>query len=402
MEYLSGKHRRIDSYWVEPKRPPIMQYCQKCVYPIISAIPLELNEDKVCTGCTASEEKLEIDWNERFKELQILASTYKRDSLNSYDCIIPVSGGKDSFYQVHIVRNVLGLKPLLVTYDANNWTDVGKRNLERMKEVFDCDHIMFTTSIQKLKALNRLGMYLMGDMNWHAHAGIFTYPLKIATHFNIPLMFWGEHGLTDLAGVNSHYDYVEFTYRERHEYALRGYEVEDILKYTQLAGENLNLRDLNPYVYPTDEEVNRLGLRGIFLSNYIDWNSDKQTDLMIKEYGFEPADNPFDRTYRLTSNLDDMHENGLHDYMKFIKFGYGRATDHASKDIRAGRITRDEAILLVKKYDEQIPNDIDRWCEYVGWSKTKFFELADRFRDSRVWWKTKDNKWRKDNIYEGT
>jgi hypothetical protein len=120
---------------------------------------------------------------------------------------------------------------------------------------------------------------------------------------------------------------------------------------------------------------------------------------MVDRYGFETARQPFERTYRAMSNLDDMHENGVHDYMKFIKFGYGRATDHASKDIRSGYMSREEGIEMVRKYDHVKPmRDLSRWLAYVRMTEQEFDQIADGFRDPRVWW-IENGKWWKQNVW---
>ena len=119
---------------------------------------------------------------------------------------------------------------------------------------------------------------------------------------------------------------------------------------------------------------------------------------MIEKYGFKESEEPFERTYRRMSNLDDMHENGIHDYMKFIKFGYGRCSDHSSKDIRSGKLTREQGIAEIKLRDHLKPKDLTRWLDYVGWTEQQFDSLADTFRDPRVWW-IKEDQWWKDNIW---
>jgi hypothetical protein len=130
----------------------------------------------------------------------------------------------------------------------------------------------------------------------------------------------------------------------------------------------------------------------------MNWEANAQTDLM-KEWGFKESPEPFERTYRRMSNLDDMHENGIHDYLKYVKFGYGRGTDHSCKDVRAGKMTRDEAIEMVERYDHVKPRrDLERWLDYVGMSEDQFDETADTFRDPRVWAKTDDGQWVKDSI----
>ncbi len=383
-----------------PDRPPRMRYCSKCVYPMISAVALEFDEDYVCSGCRVAAQKQVLDWEDRRRRLERLIEPYRSKDGTNHDCIIPVSGGKDSYFQVHVVKNVLGLNPLLVTYHGNNYTATGMKNLENMREAFSVDHIFFTPSIDVLKTLNRMGMQMMGDMNWHAHAGIFTYPIRVAVQQNIPLMFWGEHGRMELGGMHSYNDFVEFTYRHRHEHACRGYEWRDFVEMAPKYGEKLSTKDMIAWMYPNDDEIEEVGVRGLYISNFFKWDANEHGPMMIEKYGFQVAEEPFERTYRTMSNLDDMHENGIHDYMKYIKFGYGRATDHTSKDIRSGLMTREEAIVIVRQRDHIKSRDLWRWLKYVSWTEEKFDEVADRFRDPRVWWFGKDGRWTKDNIWD--
>lgn len=387
-------------YFQHPDRPAAMRYCSKCVYPKSSAAPLVFDENGVCSGCRTADQRVEVDWDRRKKLFERLVEEYRNPDGSNYDCIIPVSGGKDSYFQIHIIKKVFGLNPLLVTYNGNNYTETGLRNLKRMREVFDVDHIFFTPSIDVLKKMNRLAMQMMGDMNWHAHAGIFTYPIRVAVQQNVPLMIWGEHGFMDLGGMHSYNDIVEFTYRMRHEHALRGFEWYDFVEQAPKYGEMLEKRELIPWMYPSDEEIERVGVRGIYISNYFKWEANEHTQLMKDLYGFEESDEPFERTYRRASNLDDMHENGIHDYMKYVKFGYGRASDHVCKDIRAGKMSREEGIEIVRKMDPIKSKDLWRWLEYVGWTEQQFDQVADTFRDPRVWWKDENGNWKKDNLWD--
>lgn len=380
--------------------PPKIQYCTKCVYPGISAVPLTFDEQGVCSGCRTSIQKEEINWKERKKLFEDIIEEYKNKDEKNYDCIIPVSGGKDSYFQTYIIKNIYKLNPLLVTYNANNYTPTGMKNLLNMREAFGVDHIFFTPSIDTLKKMNRLGMLIMGDMNWHAHAGIFTYPIRVAVQQNVPLMIWGEHGFMDLGGMHSYNDFVEFTYRFRHEHGLRGYEWYDFLEKAHNYGEELSTKDLIPWMYPSLNEIERVGVRGIYISNYFRWEANEHGPLMQKLYGFKEAEVPFERTYRTLSNLDDLHENGIHDYMKYMKFGYGRATDHTCKDIRAGKMTREQAIDIVRKMDHIKSKDLYRWLDYVGWTEEFFDEVADRFRDPIVWIKNEKEEWIKQNIWD--
>ena len=131
------------------------------------------------------------------------SSEYRSRDGSNYDCLIPVSGGKDSHYQTYVITQEFGLRPLLVTYHGNNYLPEGQRNLRNLRERFGCDHVFFSPSVEALKKMNRLCFRMMGDMNWHAHCGIFTYPIQVAVQQRIPLIIWGEHGFTDLAGMFS-------------------------------------------------------------------------------------------------------------------------------------------------------------------------------------------------------
>lgn len=382
-------------------RPPKMRYCSKCVYPKSSAVPLAFDENGLCSGCKSANERVLVDWDRKKRQFERILEEYKNKDGSNYDCIIPVSGGKDSYYQVHLIKKVYGLNPLLVTYNGNNYTETGMKNLRNMREAFGVDHIFYTPSIETLKKMNRLGLQMMGDMNWHAHSGIFTYPIRVAVQQNIPLMIWGEHGFMDLGGMHSYNDMVEFTYRYRHEHCLRGYEWYDFIEQAPKFGETLEKNELITWMYPSDEEIERVGVRGLFVSNFFKWEANEHGQLMKDLYGFIESEVPFERTYRLMSNLDDMHENGIKDYMKYVKFGYGRASDHVCKDIRAGIMTREEGIEIIRKMDPIKSKDLYRWLEYVGWTEEYFDEVADRFRDPRVWWINENGEWQKDNIWDG-
>lgn len=379
------------------------QYCTRCVYTSAAATPLTFDEQGVCSGCRVSDQTKTIDWEKRWQMLKDLVDEYRSDS--NYDVLIPVSGGKDSYYQTHVAVKELGLKPLLVTYHGNNYLPEGEYNLQRMREVFDCDHIIVRPSIDVLVKMNRSGFKLQGDMNWHAHCGIFTTPIQVAVRYKIPLILWGEHGFLNLAGMFSLQDFVEFTAKHRLEHSLRGYDWYDFtdeglerLGRPELK-EGLAAKDLLWAQYPSDEEIDAVGVRGIYLGNYVNWDGNRNAELAMRLCGWRPAQQPFERTYRTISNLDDMHENGIHDYLKFVKFGYGRATDHACKDIRAGLMSREQGIEMVRKYDHVKPRrDLERWLAYVGMTEDEFDHVCDTFRDPRVW-RVENGQWVKQNIW---
>ena len=382
-----------------------MKYCAKCTYTSLTATPVNFDEEGVCSGCRVNEQKGAIDWDCRWTMLEKLVDQYRLDS--NYDIVIPVSGGKDSYFQTYIATQKLGLKALLVTYHGNNYLPEGEYNMHRMKHIFNCDHVIIYPEVDVLIKMNRIGFYLQGDMNWHNHCGIFTSPIQVAVRYKIPLMMWGEHGFMDLGGMFSYGDFPEFTAKFRLEHAQRGYDWHDFTdKGLEKLGrpelkEGLREKDLLWAKYPSDDEIDDVGVRGIYLSNYVNWDGHDSATLMTKQFGWRPAEQPFERTYRTFSNLDDMHENGVHDYLKFIKLGYGRGTDHSMKDIRAGRMTRDEGIEMVRKYDHIKPmRDLKRWLNYVGMTETEFDRVCDTYRDPRVW-NIRNSEWHKENIWGG-
>jgi len=374
-----------------------MNYCQRCVYPEV-AVNLILDDEGICSACRVFEEfetLTEDFWAERKKRFEEVIDQYRNKDQSNYDCIIPVSGGKDSYFITYMIKVVYKLNPLLVTYHGNNYLPEGQENLNTMRKSFGVDHLVFGPSIQTLVKLNRLCFKRMGDMNWHAHCGIETYPIQVAVKMKIPLIVWGETAW-DVSGMHSPDDYVEFSAKSRLEHSMRGFDWYDMID----EEEGIEARDLLWARYPSDDEIEAVGVRGIYIGNFFKWDPNRHAPKMREEYGFQMARQPFERTYRMFSNLDDMHENGIHDYLKYIKFGYGRASDHASKDIRTGYMTRDQGIEIVRQYDQVKPRrDLERWLKYVGMTEEEFDRIADTFRDPRVWRRDKSGQWVKDNIW---
>lgn len=370
-------------------------YCKKCVYPV-HAVNLDIDDEGICSACRTYEEIVKLDdqsWFKRNKKLIEILENYRNITEGDYDCIVPVGGGKDSYFQAHYIKS-LGFKPLLVTYYGNNYLPVGEVNLQNMAKKLNCDHYIFKPSEEILIKLNKAAFYMMGDMNWHAHAGIKIIPVKSALQFKVPLFIFGETSW-DISGMFSINDYSEYNKRTVLEHDMRGFLSDDFV-----GKENLTKRDVSWYALPDDKIYFENKLKGIFLGNFIKWEAYKQTNLMKQLYNWQESKEPFERTYRKISNLDDMHENGIHDYLKYIKFGYGRCSDHACKDIRMNYMTREEGIKMVRKYDHIKPKDLKRWLDYVDMKENEFDTVADTFRSKSVWRKDKNDNWAKDNIWD--
>jgi len=375
-----------------------MNYCKRCVYPANAKPMISFDEQGVCSGCRLIESRPSIDWNERKEWFRELVEKYKviaKERGNPYDCIIPVSGGKDSHFQAYIIKKVYGMNPLLVTYNHGFNTKRGIRNLTNMVKQFACDLLRFTTNPGTARKLSTFMLKKVGDITWHYHAGIMTFPIQTAVRYNIPLIIWGEHGFAEIVGMFNQDDMVEFTKKCRQEHSMRGFEPDEILNDPE--NTEITKADLAPFYYPSDEEIERVGVRGIYLSNYLNWNARTQTEKMIQEFNFETAGER-ERTFNTYDKLDDIHANGTHDYLKYLKFGYGRATDDASTEIRHGRMTREEGIEMVKKYDHVRPSDLDIFLKFVGMTEEEFLACVEPYRDPRVWEKGVDGWQVKDSV----
>ena len=361
-----------------------MQYCKRCLYPQNHPLGICIDEDGVCSGCRIHEEKYSINWLEKGKELDKLFSKYKNRSGSFYDCVIPVTGNSDSFFVVDVVKNRYGLNPLLVTYNTQFNTKVGVRNLARLITKLDCDHMMLTASPDIVKEITKIAMHKIGDMYWHVLAGSQTFPVQVATKFNIPLVVWGVNGWLDQVGMFSHYDRVEMTKKVRKEHSLRTMDVDELFY-----GESqLTWKDKQPFTYPSDKQLEKSRVRGIYLGNFLSWDAQKQSEEMINKFGYETLEQP--RTFNTYESIYCWNNAGTHDYIKFLKFGYGKATDHASRDIRLKRLSREDGIRLVHNFDDKVPSaSLKLFLDWINMTKEEFYKIIDFFRDPLVW--EKDN-----------
>ncbi len=369
-----------------------MKYCARCLYPENARPTIIFDEEGVCSGCRYHESrmKLEIDWDERlqmFEQILDEAKRMARERGNSHDCIVPVSGGKDSHYQVWLLKKKYGMNPLLVTFNHAFNTPAGNRNLYNLVEKSGCDFVRYTAGLDSVRKISRYMLETVGDLTWHYHAGIRTYPFQVAVERNIPLIVWGEHGFAELTGIVSLEDFVEFTRWTRKEHDMRGYEPHDLV-----GKGGITEQDIAPYIYPSDEDIARVEVRGIYLSNFIYWNAKKQAEIMMEEWDFAPIAYERERTFNLHSKIED-HANDVHDYLKYLKFGYGRATDDASMEIRHGRMTREQGMELVKRYDSQEPSTLETYCDFMGITKQQFYDWVAPMRDESFWKKNAEGEW---------
>ena len=355
-----------------------MKFCNICLYPDTKP-GLEFNEGGVCSACTNYEWKQTVNWNERRNELKQILEKYKSKDGSNYDCIIPVSGGKDSTYQTYVIKEEFGLNPLVINFHPLDQTVIGRDNLENLKKLgVDC--IEFTANPNVYLKMAKFGLIELGDFQWPEHIGIFTIPVQIAVKYKIPLIIWGENPQLEYGGSMkiSTSAILDREWNEKHGgYFLDKIKPEDMTKY------GFQLNDLKPYLYPSDEEIRKIGVMGIFLGSYINWNIFEQLKT-VKKLGFKENDELKEGTYDKWENLD-VYFTVFHDYFKFLKYGFGRATDHASIEIRYGRMTREDGLELIKKSEGKIPRKyLKEFLKAAKITEDEFHKICDKFTNMEL------------------
>lgn len=357
----------------------MMKYCTRCVMP--STKPdLHIDEEGVCNACRAYENRVKIDWDVRKKELSTILEKY-RNSNSNWDCIVPVSGGKDSTYQV-IRMLQMGLNPLCVTSSTCDLSPIGRRNIENLK-LLGVDHMEFSPNPLIRAKLNRIGLTEVGDIAWPEHVGIFTIPVRAAVQFNVPLIVWGENSQNEYGGPAAASDNNVLTRRWLEEFGgLLGMRVSDLSETYGIAPKNLL-----PYQYPSDEELQRVGVTGLFLGHYLPW--DGLSNVLISQaHGFVSFEGPVEGSMVNYENLDN-HQHGIHDYFKFLKFGFSRATDIACLHVRRERITRQDALEIIKARDGKFPwtylgKPLEDILDPLDMSVDEFIKVCDRFTNKKI------------------
>lgn len=356
-----------------------MLFCTKCVMPDTKP---DLNFDKtgVCTACSNYEHRTHINWASRKTELETLLAKYRKSD-GSWDCIIPVSGGKDSTYQV-IKMLEFGMNPLCVTSSTCHLSELGRKNIENLKNL-GVDHIEVSPNAVVRKKLNRIGLKQVGDISWPEHVGIFTIPVAISAKFNVPLLIWGENSQHEYGGPASASQSNYLDRRWLEEYGgLLGLRVSDLI-----GQEEITKKDVALYEYPNDDELKRVGTTGLFLGYYLPW--DGYTNVLISQaHGFTPYEHNVETTFVNYENLDN-YQAGIHDYFKYIKLGFSRATDIACSHIRRGRLTREEAVKIVNMHDGKFPwtylgKPLKEILDPLDISVEEFITICDRFTNKKI------------------
>jgi len=342
---------------------------------------LRLDDDGVCNACRAYENRKDVDWEARRKELEGILEQYRNSDASNYDCIVPVSGGKDSTYQVVQILN-LGLNPLCVVASTCDLTHVGRNNIENIKSL-GVDLFEFSPNPVIRARLNKIGLEQVGDISWPEHVGIFTIPVRAAVQFNVPLIIWGENSQDEYGGpaAAAENNVLDRSWLEEFG-GLLGLRVSDLVDF-----KGIKKSDLLPYTYPTDEELKRVGVTGLFLGHYLPWDGLSNV-LVAQAYGFEVSSKATLGSMVGYENLDN-YQTAIHEYFKFLKFGFGRATDHACLHIRRGRISRKMGLEIVKRNDGKFPweylgKSLEDILEPLDLTVHQFIKICDKFTNKKI------------------
>jgi N-acetyl sugar amidotransferase len=335
-----------------------------------------IGEDGLCSGCRVHEEKDNLDWEFRWHKLVNLVKPYKSTSGKSYDCIVPVTGANDSYYIVHLVKNKLGLNPLLVTYNKYFNTEIGIRNLANLRIKFDCDILFQNVNPNSVKNITRTTLRTLGSMYWPCIAGQTVFPVQTAVRYKIPLIIWGAHQGLEQVGMFSHLHEVEMTRRYRKDHDLMGCEPDDLLS----RFDTLKEHDIWQFRYPDDSTLAEIGVRGIYLGNYVRWDPLSQHREMVSTFNYQESG--FSRTFDRYDFVDCHNYMGIHDLLKSIKHNFSKVTDHACREIRHGRLTKEQSIALVAFYESQPITGLETFSEWLGVSETGLKFILEQIRRS--------------------
>lgn len=348
-----------------------MRYCTKCITPDTAAT-IEFDSNGVCNVCRQAKIKHEvIDWNARRKALEEIASKYRNKA--QYDCILPFSGGKDSTFQLWFVVTQLKLRPLVVRYNHWGYRPLVAENNARTFKKLGVDVLEFSSNFQVVKKLMLASLKERGDFCWHCHMGVFAHTMQVAVRYNIPLIIWGEaeaeyRGEHDPSAME---EFDEALFRKEVD---MGADITAEKMYELLNGE-VDQRDLMPFVFPSKEELDKVGVKAIYLGNYIKWHTKKQVEIIKKELGWmgqEVEGIPPQYDYEKI----ECRWQGERDYCKYIKRGHGRTNFLASIDIRNGEMDRDTAMRLAEEYDGKRPASLDDFLNIIGISEEEFEKIV--------------------------
>lgn len=364
-----------------------LKFCRKCLFPETKP-DLYFNEEGICDSCISATRihgiSNSIDWDARKSNFQEIVNKYIGG--DCYNCVVPVSGGKDSTWQVYAMKNIYGMKPLAVTFDQFDQTNIGIHNLEVLREI-GVDHIHFTLNPKVVRNLVKKGFEVVGDPYWVNHVGMFTVPFRIAANFGIHLVIYGENPQLEYGGPEKSRDSMIMDRRWRQEFSgMRGFREEDMIDH------EITSADIDALRYPSDSEVSEKDIRGLFYGHFHKWDAMEHIKI-CENIGWKKLDQPPVGSWVDYENCD-MQFIDIREHIKYLKYGYGRATDQLNIEIRNGRISREEALDIARNVDGDFSlENKELFCQYINITAAEFERIVDSFANTELFEKI-DGKWK--------
>lgn len=360
------------------EQKPLLRRCVKCNLPETYET-IEFDAKGVCNICRGAEHKQQaIDWEERKHLLDRLIEKYRGKS--DYDCIVPFSGGKDSTFQLYYLMTEYKLKPLVVRFNHGFMRQVVEENNRRTFKKLGVDVLEFTPNWKIVKRLMFESFVRKTDFCWHCHTGIYSYPLRVALAYRVPLVFWGE----PQSEITAYYDYLndEIEYEDDKKFNMLrtlGITAEDMHGMIDRPDDPVDKRDLIPYTFPDVRALKELRYCSVPLGSFIPWDYVKNTELIKRELGWQ-----VDEIEGVPREINEHGEKiecfmqGTRDYIKFLKRGYSRVAQINAFHVRAGRMAPEEAVRLDQEFDGRKPASLQVFLEYMGIGEDEFNEIVSR------------------------
>ena len=361
-----------------------MKYCRTCVMPDTKPGVI-MNEIGICNACRSSEKKKKINWEKRHEQLKKLAENIKKENNPFYDCIVPVSGGKNSWYQAYIASEILGLKTLCVILAAHIPTTEGIKNLNSMVEDLNVDLIKVTLKPSVYKKIRRKNFLVQAEPNWAEHNCVFSSVLNIALLYEVSLVIWGEDIAFEFGGVQN--DESTANAIDINENDLIGDKsIRDRLD------DDISERDIFFYEYPDHEVLQSKKIKSIYLGHFKRWEGREQYEF-VKERGFiARKEGPLAGNYLDYDNIDEkLCEINI--WLKYIKFGFWRPTDQTCYDIWNEKLSRAEAVKIVNSLQDEFPKEYFMdFLRFHDLDENQFWETIEQFRNKEIW-EEKNGNW---------
>lgn len=349
-----------------------LRRCKRCLLPETYET-IEFGDDGICNICRSAEHKNSaIDWDERKNLLDRLIE--KNRGKYEYDCIIPFSGGKDSTFQLWYLVTQYKLKPLVVRFNHGFMRSTIQENNQRTFKKLGVDVLEFTPNWKVVKRLMLESFMRKTDFCWHCHTGIYSYPLRVALRYKVPLVFWGE----PQSEITAYYDYLndEIEYEDDKKFNMLrtlGITAEDMHGMIDSPESPIDKRDLIPYTFPDVKELRQLGYCSVPLGSFIPWDYQRNTEIIKAELGWKS-----DELEGVPVDINQHGEKiecfmqGVRDYIKFIKRGYSRVSQINAFHVRTGRMSSEEAATINQEFDGKRPPSLDLFLEYMGMTEDEF------------------------------